>query len=197
MTTNDMFWQREPTLTSKHLKSVLIQHKGRVHIIGGSGKFSGDRWVITRKKNKIIQSLTYSAKTRQTVLNGWIKMRMRMKTALSVTGSTENHIQSLLNNLPSFQLRVIFIYSVTEINFNQHKRMVYLGGLSYDEEYNPIVDDAAEYNTKLVYKNQNPSEFYSWVRHGELLRPRGAHKSVLMDDQVFHCAGYAKGKSIN
>ena len=75
--------------------------------------------------------------------------------------------------------------------------MVYLGGLSYDEEYNPIVDDAAEYNTKLVYKNQNPSEFYSWVRHGELLRPRGAHKSVLMDDQVFHCAGYAKGKSIN
>ena len=43
MTTGDMYWEREPELKSKHLKSVLVQHKGRVHIIGGTGKIMGDR----------------------------------------------------------------------------------------------------------------------------------------------------------
>ena len=98
-----------------------------------------------------------------------------------------------MNNQLLSQLKAISISSVSIQPVGYYVNDLYLGGLSYDEEFNPITDDAAEYNTALVYKNQNPSEFYSWVRHGELLRPRGGHKSVVMDGQVFHCAGYAKG----
>ena len=65
-----------------------------------------------------------------------------------------------------------------------------LGGLSITDEFDYWVDTAF-YNTKLVYKNSDPSR-QNWKRHSDLLRPRASHSSIYMDDQIYHIAGYAK-----
>ena len=57
--------------------------------------------------------------------------------------------------------------------------------------------DSAHFNTKEVYKNIDPSAGEPWIQHGSLLRPRANHDTVLMENQIYHVAGYAKGKRLN
>lgn len=54
-------------------------------------------------------------------------------------------------------------------------------------------NDAALYNRRECYKNLDPSQGYEWVLHGNLLRPRAAHQTAVLDGQLHHIAGYAKG----
>ena len=66
------------------------------------------------------------------------------------------------------------------------------GGLSEPEDGGGE-NDAALYNRKECYKNLDPSQGYEWVLHGNLLRPRAAHQTAVLDGQLHHIAGYAKG----
>ena len=62
----------------------------------------------------------------------------------------------------------------------------------YDDNYDPA-EDSAKFNTREVYKNLDPSAQNPWEQHGSLLRPRANHDTVLLGEQVYHVAGYAKG----
>ena len=76
-----------------------------------------------------------------------------------------------------------------------HSRLFFspkLGGLVYDDKFDEW-EDSAKFNTREVYKNLDPSAQEPWIQHGSLKRPRANHATVMMADQVFHIAGYAKG----
>ena len=113
-------------------------------------------------------------------------------------------IQFQLNKPQLLQLMTIFTFSVSFMfshNYviitkqqNKHNTKIILGGLS-----EPIdgggESDSALFNRKECYKNLDPSQGYEWVLHGNLLRPRAAHQTAVLDGQLHHIAGYAKGKS--
>ena len=77
---------------------------------------------------------------------------------------------------------------------NWLRHYLFIGGLVFDENYEKW-EDSRLFNTKLVYRNADPAE-NQWEKHSELLRPRATHTTVLLDDQVFHIAGYALDYSV-
>ena len=41
MSTDSMNWEKEPKLRVRHIKGAMIQHKGRLTMIGGTGEKNG------------------------------------------------------------------------------------------------------------------------------------------------------------
>ena len=53
-------------------------------------------------------------------------------------------------------------------------------------------NDKSIYNTKLVYRNADPSK-ENWELHSSLLEPRAFHNTINLNNQLYHIAGYARG----
>ena len=87
-----------------------------------------------------------------------------------------------------------YIYVFGKLNILLTQTLFFIGGINFDENYDQWTD-SARYNTKLVYRNADPAES-QWEKHADLLRPRASHSTVLVNDQVFHIAGWAKDYSV-
>ena len=41
MEKNSMYWQREASLKTRHINGAMVQHKGRLTMVGGTGSYGG------------------------------------------------------------------------------------------------------------------------------------------------------------
>ena len=78
--------------------------------------------------------------------------------------------------------------------FNLFKTNI-LGGLNYGDDQYDQWADSKKFNTKLVYKNHDPSLNLPWESHTSLMKPRQSHNTVELGGQLYHIAGLAKDYS--
>lgn len=162
-------WEPEPWLKWQHIKGTMTYHKGRVVIMGGTG-LNSESFIDHPYVEWFNQNGVYND-TDQT-FGTWsagtsLPLSIEETTSISVDG---------------------FLYIFGGLN--------YRNAGSSDFNCNPFQDSAA-CNSKKVYRNQDPTNGFSWFDYGDLMKPRSRMHTIIMGEkgqtaQMFHVAGYAK-----
>merc|ERR1712150_100826 len=157
-------WESEPWLKWQHIKGMMVYHKGRVVMMGGTGlrseSYEDHQYVEWLNQNG---QYNETDKTYGTWSQG-VSLPLTLEEASTITDGT-----------------YIYVF----------------GGLHYLSESCNIWQDTATCNSKQVWRNQDPSNGFQWLKYGDLMYPRSRHHSMLMYEtqtnaQLFHIAGYGK-----